>query len=120
MRIVQHTCQLYTFVVSEEVYTNSHVWFVVASRTSLVMFFFSSRRRHTRFDCDWSSDVCSSDLLSGSRGGMLAFGVQVIALAVLLRPQRGTWKEPLALGVFLAVMIGFLLWIGGKDRKSVV
>src|SRR2546430_9554059 len=26
------------------------------------MFFFSSRRRHTRFDCDWSSDVCSSDL----------------------------------------------------------
>src|SRR2546430_3765135 len=27
-----------------------------------VHFFFSSRRRHTRFDCDWSSDVCSSDL----------------------------------------------------------
>src|SRR2546430_8835279 len=28
-----------------------------------VEFFFSSRRRHTRFDCDWSSDVCSSDLV---------------------------------------------------------
>src|SRR5438270_10944376 len=28
----------------------------------LSFFFFSSRRRHTRFDCDWSSDVCSSDL----------------------------------------------------------
>src|SRR2546430_12414587 len=27
-----------------------------------IFFFFSSRRRHTRFDCDWSSDVCSSDL----------------------------------------------------------
>src|SRR2546430_3447577 len=27
-----------------------------------ILFFFSSRRRHTRFDCDWSSDVCSSDL----------------------------------------------------------
>src|SRR5688572_8157447 len=27
-----------------------------------MLFFFSSRRRHTRFDCDWSSDVCSSDL----------------------------------------------------------
>src|SRR5260370_34603799 len=26
------------------------------------IFFFSSRRRHTRFKCDWSSDVCSSDL----------------------------------------------------------
>src|SRR3989475_5147163 len=30
----------------------------------LYIFFFSSRRRHTRFDCDWSSDVCSSDLSS--------------------------------------------------------
>src|SRR5206468_8456575 len=28
-----------------------------------VFFFFSSRRRHTRSDRDWSSDVCSSDLL---------------------------------------------------------
>src|SRR2546430_13188373 len=49
-------------------------------------FFFSSRRRHTRFDCDWSSDVCSSDLreapfrifpwknLSECRTGILASG----------------------------------------------
>src|SRR6266567_3115756 len=28
----------------------------------MCFFFFSSRRRHTIFDCDWSSDVCSSDL----------------------------------------------------------
>src|SRR5690606_40148418 len=28
----------------------------------LYFFFFSSRRRHTRFSRDWSSDVCSSDL----------------------------------------------------------
>src|SRR5690606_40522262 len=28
----------------------------------IVFFFFSSRRRHTRFSRDWSSDVCSSDL----------------------------------------------------------
>src|SRR5438132_8935455 len=27
------------------------------------LFFFSSRRRHTRSLCDWSSDVCSSDLV---------------------------------------------------------
>src|SRR6516165_12431409 len=33
----------------------------------MVLFFFSSRRRHTRFDCDWSSDVCSSDLADGFR-----------------------------------------------------
>src|SRR2546430_13146228 len=29
---------------------------------AMFFFFFSSRRRHTIFDCDWSSDVCSSDL----------------------------------------------------------
>src|SRR5476649_2710616 len=32
-------------------------------------FFFSSRRRHTRSLCDWSSDVCSSDLKSDSDVG---------------------------------------------------
>src|SRR5689334_24023453 len=29
----------------------------------IFFFFFSSRRRHTRWNCDWSSDVCSSDLV---------------------------------------------------------
>src|SRR5260370_33481404 len=33
--------------------------------TSDIVFFFSSRRRHRRFKCDWSSDVCSSDLPPG-------------------------------------------------------
>src|SRR3990167_2364316 len=33
-----------------------------SKRTQSVWTLFSSRRRHTRFDCDWSSDVCSSDL----------------------------------------------------------
>src|SRR5260370_30831753 len=39
-------------------------WTGLAIRNSQlrVGFFFSSRRRHTRFKCDWSSDVCSSDL----------------------------------------------------------
>src|SRR5690242_21547338 len=31
------------------------------------VFFFSTRRRHTRLTCDWSSDVCSSDLLLDAR-----------------------------------------------------
>src|SRR2546430_10275389 len=38
-------------------------------RFVLILVFFSSRRRHTRFDCDWSSDVCSSDLDRYGRGG---------------------------------------------------
>src|SRR2546430_423292 len=50
--------------------------------------FFSSRRRHTRFDCDWSSDVCSSDLSvtisasnlktqlsAGTYGGRILFNI---------------------------------------------
>src|SRR5438477_9833974 len=36
-------------------------------------FFFSSRRRHTRLTCDWSSDVCSSDLRA-LVGGVLTLG----------------------------------------------
>src|SRR5260221_5255139 len=35
----------------------------VCMGASLECFFFSSRRRHTRSLCDWSSDVCSSDLI---------------------------------------------------------
>src|SRR3989338_1539055 len=46
-------------------------------KNNSVIFFFSSRRGHTRWNCDWSSDVCSSDLWSrwrrccvcGGRGG---------------------------------------------------
>src|SRR6266478_9051628 len=38
---------------------------------NVVCFFFSSRRRHTRFDCDWSSDVCSSDLPGTREGPMM-------------------------------------------------
>src|SRR6266702_6344814 len=33
----------------------------------MIVFFFSSRRRHTRWPRDWSSDVCSSDLLGPGR-----------------------------------------------------
>src|SRR5690606_39306956 len=39
-------------------------------------FFFSGRRRHTRFSRDWSSDVCSSDLLQP--GGQLARALRVV------------------------------------------
>src|SRR5690554_1490589 len=39
-----------------------------------MLFFFSSRRRHTRCGRDWSSDVCSSDLIIDTPG-VKAFGV---------------------------------------------
>src|SRR3989344_5412309 len=40
------------------------------SQTVWSSLFFSSRRRHTRLTCDWSSDVCSSDLLDGPKGNI--------------------------------------------------
>src|SRR3712207_9210180 len=43
-----------------------------------MFFFFSSRRRHTRYWRDWSSDVCSSDLVCSHD---LAPGDDVVALA---------------------------------------
>src|SRR5256885_5026320 len=44
-------------------------WYAKILRVPPIMFFFffSSRRRHTRLQGDWSSDVCSSDLLLGQR-----------------------------------------------------
>src|SRR3712207_7226744 len=60
-----------------------------------IVFFFSSRRRHTRYWRDWSSDVCSSDLRHGGRdderrrhgrrppgGGELAMAKQVVGLKI--------------------------------------
>src|SRR5438477_9742403 len=45
----------------------------------LLGFFFSGRRRHTRLTCDWSSDVCSSDLSrTSSPIGAALFGLEVL------------------------------------------
>src|SRR5260221_7775696 len=48
----------------------------------LYLFFFSSRRRHTRSLCDWSSDVCSSDLLDW---GLLMPGPQLSSVIFAAR-----------------------------------
>src|SRR6266568_1594932 len=48
----------------------------------MLLFFFSSRRRHTRWNCDWSSDVCSSDL---------ALAVAAAAYPALFRQRCLTW-----------------------------
>src|SRR5260370_3802002 len=92
------------------------------------VFFFSSRRRHTRFKCDWSSDVCSSDLPCRRRwpggsclpavGGALMRGqVDMILLAIFCGmvacALRG--RSTLA-GLLLAAAISIKV----IDRKSVV
>src|SRR2546430_7666599 len=47
-------------------------------------FFFSSRRRHTRFDCDWSSDVCSSDLAARSKIVLVSLGEDISLLLCIV------------------------------------
>src|SRR2546430_10437723 len=50
-------------------------------------FFFSSRRRHTRFDCDWSSDVCSSDLTETPSFAQLAVAANGALYALYGTPR---------------------------------
>src|SRR5690606_39290454 len=58
----------------------------------LVFFFFSSRRRHTRFSRDWSSDVCSSDLLTcpSRASSRLGVGIAVALVGYRFTPRRGS------------------------------
>src|SRR5438309_7701813 len=58
------------------------------------VFFFSSRRRHTRWNCDWSSDVCSSDLIGlNCQDVVLGTGAHVRCLGKG-RKQRCTPLRP--------------------------
>src|SRR2546427_8143124 len=84
-------------------------------------FFFSSRRRHTRFDCDWSSDVCSSDLVHADR---LREGLRLIrrltpkpiGMNVLIEQSSRLYLERMQRWVDVAIEEG----VRFLDRKSVV
>src|SRR5256886_5401322 len=85
--------------------------------TLLDFFFFSSRRRHTRFDCDWSSDVCSSDLLRqrihhASRGLVMnqSNGVEP--------PARQLVIESFLIDVFAPFNLQRRRFLSATDRKS--
>src|SRR5256885_12506351 len=59
-------------------------------RACSLVFFFSSRRRHTRLQGDWSSDVCSSDLVFRSeRNGGGIYTVPVLGGDSVLVAPRG-------------------------------
>src|SRR5690242_20874646 len=78
-------------------------------------FFFSSRRRHTRLTCDWSSDVCSSDLahetdrLGGRADEGDAAGPADLRERRVLGEKAVAWVDRLAVGDG-----------SSGDRKSVV
>src|SRR6266702_6869980 len=80
-------------------------------------FFFSSRRRHTRWPRDWSSDVCSSDLgfrgISGVIGGsvytILAFGG--FEGAAPLAEEAKTPRRTIPRAVMLATLLIGALYV---------
>src|SRR5579864_3753406 len=77
----------------------------------MFFFFFSSRRRHTRLTCDWSSDVCSSDLAGSGDGSvrLWSLGGQS-AEPIVLQGHEG-WVWTLAYSPD-----GMRLLSGGEDR----
>src|SRR2546430_5235594 len=84
-------------------------------------FFFSSRRRHTRFDCDWSSDVCSSDLSPvGADGDVLREPERAVDAVRLAR--SGVVRRERAIGRHYAdgAALEDVALEPQQDRKSVV
>src|SRR5260221_8404173 len=83
------------------------------------IFFFSSRRRHTRSLCDWSSDVCSSDLstadlkaLVGRHGGAVCTSSNARAV------MEWSFRQKPRVLFFPDQHLGRNT--GARDRKSVV
>src|SRR5690625_7893521 len=70
---------------------------VCSSDCFYLFFFFSSRRRHTRWPRDWSSDVCSSDLINRpfSIGGDQQANINEIQITVNASFQYATAEEPM-------------------------
>src|SRR5882762_3486929 len=74
------------------------------------VFFFSSRRRHTRFKCDWSPDVCSSDWLREMPAQRLFNPPQTTTLATVLYGVLGpvgTWLALGTIGVGVLAVLRF-------------
>src|SRR6266576_5285909 len=72
-----------------------------------MVFFFSSRRRHTSSLRDWSSDVCSSDLATGPLQLDVVLGVIFIVLLLEATRRTSGWIMPVVAILFIAyAMLG--------------
>jgi O-antigen ligase len=56
--------------------------------------------------------------LSGSRGGMLAIFAEIVFLATLLVKQKRGLRTAIGIGVFLAIVVGLLVWVGGPELSQ--
>lgn len=59
--------------------------------------------------------MAATIFFSGSRGGMLAFVVECIVLATVIVKMRRGVKVAASIGVFAALVVGLLIWIGGVE-----
>src|SRR5689334_23546006 len=71
--------------------SSSCLLYFLLFRFLFFFFFFSSRRRHTRWNCDWSSDVCSSDLGVTLSGALTPTGLGTSAIVPLIRAGLIDW-----------------------------
>src|SRR6478735_10781030 len=84
----------------------------------LIFFFFSSRRRHTRLQGDWSSDVCSSDLRISAECNFETVPVRKFdELPCDVREPRLTGLGAHA-GIILPTALGAVRVAGGWGRMS--
>jgi len=59
--------------------------------------------------------MASTIFLSGSRGGMMAFIVEIVVLGVVLLKQRRIHRSSIGLSFFLLIVFGLLIWLGGSE-----
>src|SRR2546429_5030165 len=90
-----------------------------SSTVGALIFFFSSRRRHTRCSRDWSSDVCSSDLLYTALGNAanpanINYPVAVIIVAIMVS-YVGMVYGPI--GAFLAEYFPARIRYRSEERR---
>src|SRR5256885_8429151 len=104
-------CEAYVWGARADAESRPRLWQVVLVLEYLCVFFFSSRRRHTRLQGDWSSDVCSSDL--EAKVGAVNIGGQALS-HVMLGVIDEKWKDHLYDLDQLKAAIHYRQW-GQKD-----
>src|SRR2546429_8517608 len=83
-----------------------------------IIFFFSSRRRHTRCSRDWSSDVCSSDLAVAVSGVLSKAPAKEFVLGVVAAKMAAPAMELFFRGVLCNALVCLAVWMGLRTKDE--